>query len=235
VDNVTGVRLDGLSIVHGGGSGSGGGGLIANASTLVVANSDVGANYSDASGSTQPVRGGAIQAIDSSITLDRTYLGGNYGYGTANGAAIYIEGGELDMRDSTVSDNWLDRGRGAAIFAFGANVRISGTAFARNKVESSSPSVANGGAVYVDNPSATGQFVTIIHNTTFDGNRVVSASMACDGAAIYVAANGRVMLANNVFVRNRADFYGCTGGAIYVVRRRLRTARSRTMRVVGTT
>lgn len=59
------------------------------------------------------------------------------------------------------------------------------------------------------------QPLAVIHGSTFDTNIASAAFQPCEGGAIFAAAGSRVVLANDLFVRNEGIDRRCRGGAIY--------------------
>jgi cysteine-rich repeat protein len=216
--NVTGSRLDGFTIEWGRNS-YGGPAFIATASSVAVANCLIRTNGTQDSMTAQDVRGGAILAADSTVTIEATRLTSNFAaidstvaQLKARGGAIYAQGGVLTIRDSVLNDN-SSYGEGGAIFSSNADLRISNTSFGRNEGRGSPTSAGRGGAIYIDGgPSA----LAYIYNSTFVGNSTrASGWMALsEGGAIFVES-GQVVLANSLLDHNRSSAYTSYGGALH--------------------
>ncbi|MBR4753492.1 MAG: LEPR-XLL domain-containing protein, partial [Thermoguttaceae bacterium] len=123
------------------------------------------------------------------VTLDGVDFNGNGA--EANGGAIYVWRGTLDVDGGSFEENTATNG--GAIYVDGGTVDVEGGAFNRNVAE-------NGGAIY--NKSAT-----TLANASFKTNT------AENGGAAF-AASGTIAASKNVFETNVATKYG---GAVYVV------------------
>lgn len=154
VDGVAGARLDTVMIEEGGGLA--GAGIRASSSTLTIANAVVRRNIADAQLTFDDQRGGAIQALATSLTIERTSFANNLVTGSstsdtvrAQGGAIYAEGGRLAIADSTFTQNEAFRlvPEGGAIFSRGTDLLISRTRFFGNTAAGGSFFAARGGAI----------------------------------------------------------------------------------------
>jgi hypothetical protein len=138
---------------------------------------------------------------------------------TVAGGAIYDDGGNVTITNSTFEDNsavCLESGRalGGAIYVGGGSFSLTNCVLQHNVAEDSSGGnfcVLQGGAIYQAGGDAT------IRNTVFlfnrcDGNEVVDVAQ---GGAIYQAA-GTLSVTNSTFNLDEADGAVGQGGAIYI-------------------
>ena len=105
-------------------SGSNGGGAIYSTNNLTVRNSTFAANTS--------APGGAINASDGTVTIDRSTFLGNSALGTTTGGAVFINSNAtVTITESTISGN-LSAGGGGAIFN-NATLTATNTIMAGNR------------------------------------------------------------------------------------------------------
>ncbi|MEX1003122.1 MAG: T9SS type A sorting domain-containing protein [Crocinitomicaceae bacterium] len=137
------------------GSSANGGGMFSNYLTIV--NSSITGNVANSVPSTDVANGGGFKA--SNVTIDNAIITGNLASGNLSyGGGCYVSG-NLNMINSTVTDNTV----------------------------SSGTSGANGGGIYAY--ASSGSTTLIINNSTFTGNTATSSDFTAYGGAIYARSN----------------------------------------------
>jgi predicted outer membrane repeat protein len=162
--------------------------------------------------------GAAIYSSNNYVGVAESVISGNHqtdcGSTKAQGAGIYLNGGELYTRDSTFSDNTND-GSGGGIYNNGGTLTIEHTAFGGDNA-------TRGGAIYNNAGTLT------VTNSTFDGNTAADTGAAIAntgvasvdgsifrdnrvssrGGAIWNYTGGRLTVSNSAFSNNSAADYG---------------------------
>ncbi|MCE7948820.1 MAG: hypothetical protein DYG88_15465 [Chloroflexi bacterium CFX4] len=194
---------------------------------LTIRNASISGNAADANGA-------AIRSVNNSFsppdypqvlnienvsfidnTSNQTGSSGNgYDYG---GGAIFTQGGFLNVRNSTFTNNRSLRGAGGAIHGLRSNISIEDSTFTSNQAtpyNSSNTSSGYGGALYVDGALSSGNGYVRINNSTFTNN-----TAANQGGFAYVnlyTAQGESLTINGSrFVGNSVSGGGMgLGGAL---------------------
>jgi len=149
----------------------------------------VGSSFTGYQGFALSAHSGAVLSVSAST------FSNNGGPSSHFGTAIYNEGGQTTVADSTFTGN-RSSGSGGAITSFGGTLSITGCTFVGN-------TGAVGGALY----ASTGGAPRIV-NSTFVNNRGTSA-----GGAIHASAVGTlVSVANSTFANNFSPLGTFTGG-----------------------
>lgn len=135
------------------------------------------------------------------LTISHVTFSNNTATNTANGGAIYTQGGSLRVSDSTFTGNTAG-GSGGAIHNQTGTVRISNSTFTNNTSNETGPATG-GGAIYINSSSS----LTAI-GSSFINNSVSGGGY---GGAIMVV-NSPGVITNCTFGNNSAGTGG--GGAI---------------------
>ena len=133
--------------------------------------------------------GGAIHAIDTSLTLDNVDIGFNQCDQAGGGVYYetqYLNGLKLVIRDSNVSVNAVGgaQAKGGGLYAAvngTTEVRIEGSVLSQNTISDPDSSVWGGGA-FID---AADQASVVIADSAFNGNSA-EAEHHCDGVGLYL-------------------------------------------------
>jgi predicted outer membrane repeat protein len=143
-----------------------------------------------------------IEGMNAEVTLIRNTLTGAQQTG-----ALYVNGGLLDVVDSTVTNNWSVT-RGAALAAYGgAVIEVTGTLFENNRVQD--PGNTEGAAIFGDSISAHISDCTFNENRAgFDGINTVGGS---GGGIFFRSSNSEI--ARSSFSMNYARG---AGGAVVI-------------------
>jgi parallel beta-helix repeat protein len=112
--------------------------------TIRIADSEVSRNYSAHTGA------GVFNAGDGILIVERTTIAGNTS--EADGAGLYIEGGNVIVAESTFSENFA-HGNGAGLYSGGhlssvglhSKVAVSDTVFEKNKAHASGAGILSDG------------------------------------------------------------------------------------------
>jgi predicted outer membrane repeat protein len=167
-------------------------------------------SYTLPNGNTAWRGGNGIQSTNSNLTLQKVMIAGNQGN---NGAALSIDGGQVDIINSSILSNQANLG---TIFSLNATVNFDNTSIQNNKATSGA-AMANrksrislinsrlsgniaettGGAIF--NSDAT---VLIVSNSSFDRNQ------ANNGGAIYSTNDSQLTLEKATLNENKAEFNG---------------------------
>jgi Chlamydia polymorphic membrane protein (Chlamydia_PMP) repeat len=185
------LTLDHVTIDHG--SSPFNGGAVYTTGLVHITNSTLSNNIAS--------RGGAIYAsgVNTQLTITNSTLNDNSADTDKLAGAIYVEG-PLTVTGTTFTHNLA--GSAGAIYArkvvAATSATISNSTFQGNQATGSYPN-ANGGALYVENETATVQF------GTFQNNHAQS------GGAIFVLTDGRLNLSESTL----SDNSSINGGGIY--------------------
>jgi len=161
-------------------------------------------------GNTSPNRGGAIEVLDSFVTVQGTRFGGNRvnlaGHSASSaGGAIYVLDGVLQVSDARFEGNragWV----GGAIYAFGhwtpplgvprTEVQVARSSFLDNRAESHpccpAPGLSTGGALHAEDHATM-----TVTGSRFEGNRAFFGGAVSSFRAV-------IEIAGSVFEANRA-------------------------------
>jgi len=160
------------------------GGAISNAGTLTISNS---ASITSNEGKF----GGAIENTANLYIKDNVNISSNTG---TYGGALYNQKGTIDIVDSTLNSNTVNKGSGGAIWN-NNNLTITNSKFNDNTANESTASNGRGGAVYT-----TG--TTTVNNSQFNNNNGYS------GGAFYNSGTLTINGNSTKFSENSADYMG---------------------------
>ncbi|CAN0275579.1 unnamed protein product [Phaeothamnion confervicola] len=142
--------------------------------------------------------------------------------GVQNGSALWSNGGEMVISDSTFSGNYARGSIGAgggAIFAGGSTVTITDTSFLNNTASHMGGAIAMNGTNQADTGSEHHDDFKIdgwltCKRCTFSGNRALGVdSLYAKGGAIYGAESVSMTVTDSTFSSNSAG--GGRGGGIF--------------------
>lgn len=208
------ARLDGFIVKSGFAYGSyvgddlGGGMTIQKVSGLVVANVVFEANWSTYHGGGVYI--GESHNGPSAVVMINVDVNNNVGYGTVNGAGMYIWGSSVVVRGGTFSGN-TTTGNGGGLFVSGSNLTLASVTFRGNSAD-------RGGGMFATMGSP------ILTNVAFhDNNAIIGGAMHNESYSTPIltnvsflgnsASNSGGALANNNFsntVLNNIAFFGNT-------------------------
>jgi len=184
------------------GAPEGGGAVLVEHSTALIADSEFAANGSD-------LFGAHVWGRSASVRLESCDLRGGTAFA---GGAVAMLGGELSMADTVVEDNVAIASPGGGLFASGADVDLARCAFRGNEIQGA----REGGAVallvsrlvaadsaFTGNVADRGGAVDvgITSSASFTGCRFADNRARADGAALIGAVEAR----RCVFAGNRVD------------------------------
>jgi predicted outer membrane repeat protein len=141
--------------------------------------------------------GGAIYAMNASLTMENVHLVGNRG---GSGGALYLNLGRLTILNSEFTDNH-SLGNGGGVFIDSARADIESTRFEGNTSD------GNGGGLFAETVTLRADRVLFI------GNRVTGGDYGTMGGGMFVR-HVNLQVTRSQFYRNESPTYG---GAISIV------------------
>lgn len=207
------LTLENITIANGATADEGGGLLVERGNTAVLTHTTF-RNNSAGNGGGVAVTGWGSGDVGVTLTVNSSTFSGNVATnpgiynGGDGGGGIYASGGStVTVVDSTFSNNRAANGGG--IHMLGANLSVSGSAFAGNVAENSVGG-GGGGALYVDGTKNFSGLIAV-SLSTFSGNQTNQL-----GGALFTfpEGNGRVEISDSLFDGNYNVGRG-QGGALY--------------------
>ena len=188
-------------------SGNAGGALKLERTTSVTIKQCTFFNNMQAFGSSLNSHGGAVLAVDSTVSVSQTIFRNNQASG--DGAAIRISSGQGDKTLTIVDSNFTNNnaafvgGRGGAVYSAGASVMVSGCNFTSNGRGGQSA----GGAINVFGTFANLGLYLVVSDSSFTENT---------GRAIhYASSSPNIDLDNTTLSVGTSSFTSNENGAVY--------------------
>jgi hypothetical protein len=193
-------------------AGSGGGVYIWYGYHAILRNNDIISNTACAGGSGH---GGGVLAASSTITLTGNTIRGNVGgvAGSGYGGGVKISYGLTVLTDNTIQGNIAsqstsihDEGKGGGLYAWTANLTLSGNRILSNTASTGAP--GNGGGVWLS------QNVGALSGNLIQGNVASESTQSDDygwGGGLYIS-DSDVTIHDNTIVGNIGSAGGRGGG-----------------------
>ncbi|MGD8781542.1 MAG: choice-of-anchor Q domain-containing protein [Ignavibacteria bacterium] len=153
------------------------------------------------------VRGGAIEADQSTLTITNSTISGNSGY---HGGGIYASSNTTDIENSTIYNNTADN----SVSTYGGGINLTGgTATIMNCTicDNSSGASNGGGGLEVDGNSLTIQNTIIANNTANASDQDVEnygGTITDNGYNIVEVSSGQTWNATGDISGSQADLFG---------------------------